>query len=208
MGENAKNEVKVDQPNIPHDSYMATYITALDQCLQGVISPSTLGIDVKKLDNAEAQREKEKATLYTRDAIIEALQETLPDLVSACVNAYNILNNAPVEDVKVDIGFGEYANPSFESQIETLAKARPGSPIMSIEAQVEELYGDSKDEAWKSDEVKRLKEELGVAEVDEPGINTQIGNFQIGGLDNEGEGTEPNIPNEPNGVSGVAAGGK
>ena len=44
-----------DQPSIPHDSYLASYVTALDLCLQGVISPSTLGIDVKKLDNAEAQ---------------------------------------------------------------------------------------------------------------------------------------------------------
>ena len=56
-------------------SYLATYVTALDLCLQGIISPSTLGIDVKKLDNAEAQREKEKTTLYTRNAIIDALQK-------------------------------------------------------------------------------------------------------------------------------------
>ena len=62
------------QPAIPHDSYLSTYITALDLCLQGIISPSTLGIDVKKLDNAEAQREKEKTTLYTRNKIVGALQ--------------------------------------------------------------------------------------------------------------------------------------
>ena len=62
MREGQKNQVITDQPTIPHDSYMASYITALDLCLQGVISPSTLGIDVKKLDNAEAQREKEKTT--------------------------------------------------------------------------------------------------------------------------------------------------
>ena len=65
-------------------------MTALDLCLQGIIS-STLGLDVKKLDNAEAQREKEKTTLYTRNAIVEALQEKLPELVSAAINAYNIL---------------------------------------------------------------------------------------------------------------------
>ena len=60
-------------------------MTALDLCLQGIISPSTLGIDVKKLDNAEAQREKEKATLYTRNAIVEALQEELPEVISFCI---------------------------------------------------------------------------------------------------------------------------
>lgn len=211
MSENADNKVNVVQPTIPHDSYLASYCTALDLCLQGVISPSTLGIDVKKLDNAEAQREKEKATLYTRNAIVEALQETLPELVSAAINAYNILNGKGVEEVKVDIPFGEYANPSFESQVETLAKARPGAPMMSIEAQVEELYGDTKDEKWKQEETARLKEEQGIAKVEEPGINTAAGSFRLnmkGGKPDEGQGNEPSVPDEPEGVPGAAAGGK
>lgn len=207
MREGQKNVIETDQPAIPHDSYLASYVTALDLCLQGIISPSTLGIDMKKLDNAEAQREKEKATLYTRNAIIEALQEVLPDLVSACINAYHVLMKDPIEEVKVEIPFGEYANPSFESQVETLAKARPGSPIMSVEAQVEELYGDSKDEDWKAEEVERLKNELGIAEGMEPGINTALGDFQIGGAD-EGQSGKQNIPDEPKGISGAAGSGK
>lgn len=211
MSESADNKVNVVQPAIPHDSYLASYCTALDLCLQGVISPSTLGIDVKKLDNAEAQREKEKATLYTRNAIVEALQETLPELVGATINAYNFLHGKGAEEVKVDIPFGEYANPSFESQVETLAKARPGVPMMSIEAQVEELYGDSKDESWKQEEIARLKAEQGIAEVEEPGISTSAGGFQLnmkGGEPDEGQGNEPPVPDEPEGVSGAAAGGK
>lgn len=211
MSENADNKVNVVQPTIPHDSYLASYCTALDLCLQGVISPSTLGIDVKKLDNAEAQREKEKATLYTRNAIVEALQETLPELVSAAINACNILHGKGVEEVKVDIPFGEYANPSFESQVETLAKARPGVPMMSIEAQVEELYGDSKDDAWKQGEIARLKAEQGIAEVEEPGINTAAGSFRLnmkGGKPDEGQGNEPSVSDESEGVPGAVAGGK
>ena len=200
MSEGQKNIINTDQPNIPHDSYLASYITALDLCLQGVISPSTLGIDVKKLDNAEAQREKEKATLYTRNAIIEALQETLPDVVAACINAYHILLRQRIEEVKVEIPFGEYANPSFESQVETLSKARPGASIMSIEAQVEEMWGDSKDEAWKAEEVKRLKAEQGIAEVEDPGISMSASSFQVnmgGRRTGEGQSNEPGVPNEP-----------
>ena len=211
MGENAQNKIDVEQPEIPHDSYLASYCTALDLCLQGIASPSTLGIDVKKLDNAEAQREKEKATLYTRNAIVEALQETLPKLVEAVVNADNILHKKSVEEVKVDIPFGEYANPSFESQVETLAKARPGVPMMSVGAQVEELYGDSKDEAWKKEEIARLKAEQGIAELEEPGVNQSAGEFQLNrkeGKVNAGEGNEPGIPNEPEGVRGASAGGQ
>lgn len=211
MSEKADNMVNTDQPSIPHDSYLASYCTALDLCLQGVISPSTLGIDVKKLDNAEAQREKEKATLYTRNAIVEALQETMPELVNAAINAYHILMKQSVEEVKVDIPFGEYANPSFESQVETLSKARPGSPVMSIEAQVEEMWGDSKDDGWKAEEIARLKAELGVAEVEEPGINLATDGFQVntgGGTPDAGKSIKPSVPDEPKGVSVALTGGK
>lgn len=210
MSEKAENKVNTDQPSIPHDSYLASYSTALDLCLQGVISPSTLGIDVKKLDNAEAQREKEKATLYTRNAIIEALQEMLPDLASATINAYHILQKQPVEEVKVDISFGEYANPSFESQVETLSKARPGAPMMSIEAQVDELYGDSKDEEWKKEEIARLKAEQGIAEVEEPGINQAAGEFRLnmGGKEDAGKNNVPSVQNEPKGVPGAPGDGQ
>ena len=178
--------------------------------MQGIISPSTLGIDVKKLDNAEAQREKEKTTLYTRNAIVEALQETLPEVVGAALNAYNILNGQAVKEVKVDIPFGEYANPSFESQIETMAKARPGVALMSVEAQVEELYGDTRDDAWKQEEVARLKAEQGTAEVNEPGVNMTAGIFDVnlGGDGSAGEGSKQTLPDEPAGVPGAAEGGQ
>lgn len=211
MSEKAENKVNTDQPDIPHESYLASYCTALDLCLQGIISPSTLGIDVKKLDNADAQREKEKTTLYTRNAIIEAMQDMLPKLVNAAINAYNILNRKALEEVKVDTPFGEYANPSFESQVETLSKARPGVPVMSVEAQVEELYGDSKDEAWKKEEIARLKAEQGIAELEEPGISHAAGPFQIkmrGGEQDAGEGDEPDLQNEPEGVPGTSGAGE
>lgn len=210
MREGQKNEVVTSQPAIPHESYLASYITALDLCLQGVISPSTLGIDVKKLDNAEAQREKEKATLYTRDAIIEALQETLPELVKASINAYNILHAQGITEVQVDIPFGEYANPSFESQVETVSKGKQGG-IMSIEASVEELYGDSKDETWKNEEIARLKAEQGIAEVEEPDITIETGGFKVndmedgkGGGKDEGKGNEQTVQDEPGGVPGAS----
>ena len=210
FSEDDGSDIEVKQPAIPHDSYAATYCTALDLCLQGIISPSTLGIDVKKLDNAEAQREKEKTTLYTRNAIIEALQETLPELVSALINADNLLHNKAVEEVKVDIPFGEYANPSFESQVETVGKGKTQG-IMSIEAAVEELYGDSKDEDWKKEEIARLKAEQGITEMEEPGVNQAAGPFKVnlkGGQADAGQGNEPSVPDEPKGVPGTSAGGQ
>lgn len=167
MSEGAQDRVTVEQPNFPAAEYNATFINALDLALQGVISPSTLGIDVKKLDNAEAQREKEKTTLYTRAAIIEVLSEALPALVDISIKVHCTNNRQPVTDVLAAAKFGEYANPSFEAVVETMSN--PNTP-MSIEAKVEELWGDSRDEEWKAAEVMRIKAQMGIAEVVEPSI--------------------------------------
>ena len=169
MQENATSKIETQNGTIDCNSYMQTYITALDLCLQGLISPSTLGIDTKKLDNAEAQREKEKTTLYTRQTIIYALQECIQKLIDKVFKVLNTMQNAPLEDTDAEVTFGEYANPSFESQIETVGKAKTQG-VMSIESIVEELYGDSKTDEWKAEEVKRIKEEQGIAEMEMPSM--------------------------------------
>lgn len=185
--EGAVNKIDMEQPAIPHESYLATYVTALDLCLQGLVSPSTIGIDVKKLDNADAQREKEKATLYTRDAIVDSLTEGLKALVDSVLKAHSEFNNLNMDIPEVEVTFGEYANPSFESQIETIGKGKTQG-IMSIEACVDELYGDTKDEDWKAEEVARLKAEQGIAVVEEPAVTTSAGEFNANsfvGVSNE-----------------------
>lgn len=210
MDENGKNQILSIQPSIAHDSYLASYCTSLDLCLQGIISPSTLGIDVKKLDNADAQREKEKTTLYTRDAIIEALQETLPELISAAINAYHLLHNETLEEVEVNIKFKEYANPSFESQVETVSKAKQGG-IMSIERCVEELYGDSLDEHCKEEEIARLKAEQGIQDMEEPAVNMAAGDFRAdvtGGEPDEGKSGTQNVPDEQKEIPGASGSGQ
>jgi len=173
MSEGAKNQIQTTQGQIQHEALLSTYITALDQCLQGLISPSTLGIDVKKLDNAEAQREKEKTTLYRRAEIVSVLSNVTKELVDKIFKVKDTMNKKTISDIKVDPTFGGYANPSFEAQIETVSKAATTN-IMSIEAQVEELWGDTKDEEWKKGEVKRIKEEKGITDMGEPSINEDI----------------------------------
>ncbi len=111
MSETNPDGIVLHQPSIPHESYLATYITALDQALEGLVSPSTLGIDVKKLDNADAQREKEKVTLYTRNKIVSSLQKTLPPLLLGVFAALDLMRNSFSRiEGEVDVTFGEYAN--------------------------------------------------------------------------------------------------
>lgn len=77
------------------------------------------------------------------------------------------------------VKFGEYANPSFESQVETIGKAKTQG-VMSLEACIDELYGDSKSDDWKAEEVERLKAEQGIATVDDTGVQDDLGGADFG----------------------------
>lgn len=173
ISEDNKSKIETTQGQIQHDALLSTYITALDQCLTGLISPSTLGIDTKKIDNAEATREKEKTTLYKRNQIIEVLNKTIKDIVDITFKVYDTMNKKPIIKTEATVTFGGYANPSFEAQIETVGKAKTNG-IMSIEASIDELYGDTKDDKWKAEEVKRIKNESGIVEMEEPAIAQDI----------------------------------
>ena len=173
MNENAQNKIETTQGQIQAEALLSTYITALDLCLQGLISPSTLGIDTKKLDNAEAQREKEKTTLYRRNQIIEVLEETIKEIVNITFKVCDNMKKIPIKETESTSTFGGYANPSFEAQVETVGKASTTN-VMSVETQVEELWGDTKDAEWKAQEVLRIKQEKGIEVMDEPAVNKDI----------------------------------
>lgn len=176
MAEGSKRQIQVEQADIPSDKYLQTYMTYLDLCLQGLISPSTLGIDTKKVQDANAsyERQMEKTTMYTRQGIIDALSEFIPKVINGVLKMQEqMLGNTPGEDIDIDVKFGEYDSPSFDSQIDTISKAKNGG-IMSLETSVKELYGDSKDEDWIIEEIARLKEEQGIVEMTEPAINQDL----------------------------------
>ena len=168
MAEDAKGQIDMVQPAILYEAFVSTYANALDMCLQGIISPATLGIDLKKTDNAEAQREKEKATLYTRGKIIDTLNDVIPQVVAVVMKVQDTMLNHKAGEYDVSVSFGEYASPSFDSVVDTVGKAKSYG-IMSTERSVEELYGDTWTIEEKAEEVKRLKEEAGTL-MDEPEV--------------------------------------
>lgn len=168
--ETESSKITREKGDFDYEGMLQSYITALDLCLQGLISPSTLGIDVKKLDNADAQREKEKATQYTRGKVIDVLEKVIPKLVTICLKTYDLAQKKTSGEYEAIVDFKEYANPSFEATVETVSKARPGQNVMSIEKTVDTMYGDSLTKKEKEEEVKRLKEEAGIIEKEEPNI--------------------------------------
>ena len=167
LAEESKNEIDMKQAQINYDAFVNSYNSALDMCLQGIISPSTLGIDLKKTDNAEAQREKEKATLYTRGKIVDTLSEVIPLLISITLMVNDIMNSKSPKEYEATVTFGEYASPSFDNVVEIVGTAKTYG-IMSLEQCVEELYGDTWTDEEKAEEVQRIKEQTGILEAEEP----------------------------------------
>lgn len=167
LAEDAKNEIDMKQANINYEAYVESYSNAIDMCLQGIISPSTLGIDLKKTDNAEAQREKEKTTLYTRGKMVDILTEVIPELVNIILKTNDVLNKKNTGEYEVSIVFGEYASPSFDSVVETVGKAKTYG-VMSIEQCIEEMYGDTWTDEEKEEEIQRIKKQNGYLVAEEP----------------------------------------
>lgn len=158
LAEAQNGQVQVVQPDIQSDAYQQKFSADLDIALMGMLSPSTLGLGLSRKDNAEAQREKEKTTLYSRAKRVSALERVLPKLAQAALRSDDILAGRPVGQYACSVGWGEYANPSFESIAATIGQARQAG-IMSIEQAVEELYGDSMSVADKLGEVEKIKRE-------------------------------------------------
>ena len=61
-------------------------------------------------------------------------------------------------EYEATVSFGEYGAPDFDSRVDTIGKASSYG-IMSVETQIDELWGSSKDDEWKAAEVARLKSE-------------------------------------------------
>lgn len=167
--ENDVSKIDTVQPEIRYEAYLSTYMTALDMCLQGILSPATLGIDVGKMSSGEAQREKKDVTGNTRNAITAALEQVLPKLAETILQADDIMHDCPASTYEASITFGEYGAPDFDSRVETVAKARAAG-IMSDQAAVDELWGSSKEDDWKAAEVKRIQRERGIMEAEEPAV--------------------------------------
>ena len=171
--ENAQDEIKTIQPDIRYEAFLASYTATLNMCLQGIMSPATLGIDVGKMSSAEAQREKKDVTGITRNAITSALEEALPQVAQVALAAQDILSGGTPGTYNATVTFGEYGAPDFDSRVQTVGNAA-GSGVMSIEAQVDELWGSSKDDDWKKQEVARIRYERGITELPEPDVGTGV----------------------------------
>lgn len=154
------SKIQTTQPVLNFQQYNDASLEIVHNFLTGFISPSTLGLDLARRDNATAQREKEKVTLTTRDNLVTIQTGILKKLFERLLKFYYAIqedNEMAQADYKITINYPEYANPSFENKLSYLVPAF-ASGGMSAKQYVNELWGNSLSEEEKEDEIKKLEE--------------------------------------------------
>lgn len=136
--------VQITQPSVEFSRYSDHAVQILLQILNGILSPATLGIDIAKKDNAAAQREKEKVTIFTRNALINGEERILRSLLEQMLMAKEFMDTGAVSVHSYDISvkFNEFADDSFENKLEALGKAYDMEEI-STDMYLNKLYGDT-----------------------------------------------------------------
>lgn len=150
--------VQITQPSIEFSRYSDHAVQILLQILNGILSPATLGIDIAKKDNAAAQREKEKVTIFTRNALINGEERILRSLMEQMLMAKEFMDTGAVSVHSYDISvkFNEFADDSFENKLEALGKAYDMEEI-STDMYLNKLYGDTLSEEERAAEKEFLE---------------------------------------------------
>jgi hypothetical protein len=179
-------KIEVTQPALNVVQYSGEAQSILSFILTGVLSPATMGIDIAKRDNADAQREKEKVTIMTRNNIIMRQKDLLEKVIVLALKMEDYMVNpvmAQFSNYEVGVEFEEFANPSFENQLMALSGALQ-SGAMSIERYIELLWGDTLDEEAKQKEIAYIQMFMGQGAMNPMEMLLGSPNYQ--------EGAQPN----------------
>ena len=153
------NGITTTQPQLNFDQYGRLASDVLSYILLGILSPSSLGIDVAKKDNADAQREKEKQTIFTRDTICDNETIQSKELLNMLLIMQDYMDTGIMVDKDYDISikYDEFANPSFESELQVLGPAWNNGQI-STKKYAELLWAGKLSEQELNEEIAYLDE--------------------------------------------------
>lgn len=152
--------IDTTQPNLDFNSYDVAAEAVRNAILSGILSPATMGIDVSRKDNADAQREKEKVTIMTRNNIIERQIRIVKDVLTKCIMLMEFMKTGQItlQDYEIDVAYDEFANPSMENEIQILGGAYANG-LISPEMFVDKLYGTSISDEQKQKELEYLMQQ-------------------------------------------------
>ena len=124
----------------------------------GIISPASIGYDISKKDNAEAQREKEKTTLQTLKDMQDYEIDTLTRLFTITMAVDDLISNpnAIPDRTNIQVMFSDYAIPSRSERIEKFSPAYLNGAI-SIDRYIQEVYFDEDKETQEKEKQALLQ---------------------------------------------------
>lgn len=159
-GSSAANKpVDTIQPAVNVDMFLQHIDELKRTIIGGHLSPASMGLDVAKKDNADAQREKEKQTIFTRNHLTKEESAVLKELFNQTLIAHEFLAKGKITktDYGVSVEYDEFSDASYESKMESLSAALSVGAI-SPRMFVERVYGRTISEEDKALEIKALEE--------------------------------------------------
>lgn len=156
-----KGPVTVTQPKLDFLQYDGEAAALLTEIVNGILSPASLGVDLAKKDNADAQREKEKVTVFTRNKILKSETVILKKLMNELMCAQELMNTGSIttKEYDIDVEFSEFADDSFENKIGTLSTPLSLKAI-SPKMYLKKLYGNSLSESEFNEELAYIEEAM------------------------------------------------
>ena len=148
----APNQINSVFHDVDFNRLNAESLETLNRCLTGLISPSSLGLEMARNSSDLSQREKEKITLQNVKILKEYETEILSKVGKLSLYCYDLMidENAEFKDDVVNIKYRDYANPTLDAKIQAFKDAML-SGAMSVERYVSELYGDESKEIQKQE---------------------------------------------------------
>lgn len=151
------------QSNLNSTEWETAMINYMQILLQGILSPSTMGLDVKNVnESGVSQKEKEKQTRFTINKIEKALKITYSNLLKMCILSYKYLNNEKynIDEINVNMSFNQFGSNDWGQQATEVGQAKTFGVISTYTA-VKRLNKDWTEKEIQ-EEVERINNENGM----------------------------------------------
>lgn len=158
-GMQGNEPVTVTQPNLNSDMYIADIEEKQRMIINGFLSPATLGLDVAKKDNADAQREKEKVTIFTCNTLSVIEGKILNSLFKQLLVAKEFLVTGKITtlDYDVTVQYSDFFGEPFSERFTVLSQGMANDAI-SPEMFVDKVYGNTLTDDKRDREIAYLTE--------------------------------------------------
>lgn len=159
VGVNNISPINSDVPQIDFSKYSNEALNIVNNILTGLISPSTLGIGISRVDNALAQREKEKQTMFTRDNLSKLESTIISNVIELALKMEDIQQGGNAGNYEIIVKYNDYASPTFNEKLSLLTPAF-ANKTMSPKMFLERLYGEDLTEDEYKQELEYLESQV------------------------------------------------